>query len=127
MTDDPTTPTTPEPPEASPRAPGNRVSPGRVIAMSVAALMALGIAGLVAAALLGDDDGDPTGAGLRPTVNVDEPATAPPATGGTEPEPADSQDPAPTSQASPEDTADPDDERGTSDRRAGQRRRQLHG
>ncbi len=62
--------------------------------------MALGIAGLVAAALLGDDDGDPTGTGLRPTVNVDEPATAPPATGGTEPEPADSQDPAPTSPGS---------------------------
>lgn len=58
-------------------APGSRVSPGLVVAIAVSALMVFGIVGLVGAALLGDDSSDPTGAGLRPTVNVDAPATAP--------------------------------------------------
>lgn len=68
-------------PIAPPTAPGNRVRPGLVVAIAIAALMVLGFIGLVAAALLGSDDHDPTGNGLGPTVNVDEPATAPPATG----------------------------------------------
>jgi hypothetical protein len=53
------------------------VSSGYLIAIVIAVLMLLGIVGLVAAAVLGDDD-EPTGAGLRPQVNVDAPATAPP-------------------------------------------------
>jgi hypothetical protein len=52
------------------------VSSGYVIAIVTAVLMLLGIVGLVAAAVLGDDD-EPTGAGLGPQVNVDAPATAP--------------------------------------------------
>jgi hypothetical protein len=68
---------TPTPPIVPPRAPGNRVSAGFVIAIAVAVLMLLGITGLVATALLGDDN-EPTGAGLGPQVNVDAPATAPP-------------------------------------------------
>jgi hypothetical protein len=73
---------TPAPPIVPPRAPGNRVSAGLVIAIVVAVLMLLGIVGLVGAALLGDDD-EPTGAGLSPHVNVDAPATAPPADDGS--------------------------------------------
>jgi hypothetical protein len=69
---------TPAPPMAPPRAPGNRVSGGLIVALVVAALMLLGVVGLVAAALLGDDD-EPTGAGLGPQVNVESPATAAPA------------------------------------------------
>ncbi len=66
---------------APPTAPGNRVRPGLVVAIAVAALMLFGIVGVVGAALFGDDE-EPTGDGLGPVVNVDEPATAPPATGG---------------------------------------------
>lgn len=62
----------PEPP-----VPGNRMRPGLIVAVAVAVLMAFGIGGLVGAALIADDDIDPTGNGLRPTVNVDQPATAP--------------------------------------------------
>lgn len=69
------------PPPPPPAAPGNRIRPGLVVAIAVAALMLFGIVGLVGAALLGDDD-EPTGDALDPVVNVDEPATAPPATGG---------------------------------------------
>lgn len=85
MTDDdippplPPFPTTSLPPPrgGSPSpAPGNRVPPRLIVAIAVAVLMALGIGGLIAAAVLGDD-GEPTGDGLRPSVNVDEPATAP--------------------------------------------------
>ena len=75
--DGPLSANSPTPPIVPPRAPGNRVSAGFVIAIAIAVLMLLGIIGLVAAALLGDDD-EPTGAGLGPQVNVDAPATAPP-------------------------------------------------
>ena len=69
-------------PIVPPRAPGNRVPAGFVIAIVVAVLMLLGTAGLVAAALLGDG-GEPTGAGLGPQVDVDAPATAPPGDDGS--------------------------------------------
>jgi hypothetical protein len=94
------TPATPRPPDSTPSAPGNRIRPRLVIALAVASLLVLGVAGLVATALFGDDGDDPTGSGLRPTVNVDEPATAPPATG----EPSDS-----TAEAAPESTEAADD------------------
>jgi hypothetical protein len=65
------------PGEPPPRAPANRVRPGFIVAIAVAVLMALGIGGLIAAALLGNDDLELTGDRLRPTVNVGAPATAP--------------------------------------------------
>jgi hypothetical protein len=74
--DTPPAANTPAPPTVPPRAPGNRVSAGFIVAMVIAVSMLLGIVGLVAAALLGDDE--PTGAGLRPQVDVAAPATAPP-------------------------------------------------
>jgi len=63
-------------------APGNRVRPRLVVALAVAAFLLFGIVGLVGAALLGNADDDPTGDALGPVVNVDEPATAPSASGG---------------------------------------------
>ena len=75
--DTPPAANTPAQPTVPPRAPGNRVSARFIVAMVIAVSMLLGIVGLVAAALLGDDD-EPTGAGLGPQVDVAAPATAPP-------------------------------------------------
>jgi len=63
------------------------------VAIAVAVLLISGIVGLVAAALLGSDNGDPTGDALAPTVNVEEPATAPPATVGGDTADGDSTEP----------------------------------
>ncbi|MGH9136607.1 MAG: hypothetical protein ACRD0G_06105 [Acidimicrobiales bacterium] len=85
--------TTPQPP-----APGARVRPRLVVAIVVAAVMLLGIVGLIGVAVFGGDD-DPTGAGLDRRVNVDNPATAPPAsapaagTGAAAPDLPESTDP----------------------------------
>ncbi len=58
--------------DAPPRA---RLRPGLVVALVVAAVIVVGIAGLFAVALFGDDD-EPTGAGLEQQVDVAAPATA---------------------------------------------------
>jgi hypothetical protein len=68
---------------ASPAPPGPRIRPRLIVAVTVAVVMFLGLLGLIAVVVLGDDD-DPTGAGLERQVDVDEPATAPPGTGETE-------------------------------------------
>jgi len=66
VSDDDVRPSIPPFPGAqSPRAPGNRIEAGLIVAIAVAVLMALGIGGLIAAAVFGDD-GPPTGDGLRP-------------------------------------------------------------
>ena len=58
--------------DAPPRA---RLRPGLVVALVVATVIVVGIAGLFAVALFGDDD-EPTGAGLEQQVDVAAPATA---------------------------------------------------
>jgi hypothetical protein len=60
--------------DAPPRA---RLRPGLVVALVVATVIVVGIAGLFAVALFGDDD-EPTGAGLEQQVDVAAPATASP-------------------------------------------------
>lgn len=56
-------------------APASRVRPGLVVAVAVAVVMLIGIFGLVAVALVGDD-GAPSGAGLDRRVDVAAPDTA---------------------------------------------------
>jgi hypothetical protein len=56
-------------------APRSRLRPGLVVALAVAVVMVVGIGGLLAVALFGDDD-EPTGAGLEEQIDVAAPATA---------------------------------------------------
>ncbi len=57
-------------------APSSRIRPGLIVAVAVAAVMFLGIVGLVSVAVFGDDSA-PSGAGLERQVDVGQPATVP--------------------------------------------------
>jgi hypothetical protein len=93
---------TPTPP-AGPDRP-NRITPRVVIAVAIAALLFVGIAGLIGAAVIGDD-GPTTGAGLEPPVDVAVPAA--PSESPAPQEPGPGAVPAPPAGAMPE--ADPSD------------------
>ena len=57
-------------------APSSRIRPGLIVAVAMAAVMFLGIVGLVTVAVLGDHTA-PSGAGLERQVDVGQPATVP--------------------------------------------------